>query len=311
MKFKGACLVLGVVFCALMACSPVEQRSADDRRPRIMATTTIVGDLVRRVGGDSIHLTVFTPPYADPHDYVFRPADMVNVAEADLVFVNGGGLEGNLDRLLKGVTHPDRIISLIEGIPLRHFEGEPCHVHTEHCHDGSHDPHVWTDPNNVMIWVQSIATALSRAAPNAAHEFAERATAVKEELRELDAWIREQVDAIPPERRLLVTDHYAFGYFADRYGFEEAGVVIRSFDSVAQPSARNVVQLVNTLQGRGITAIFVGTTVNPRLAAQIARDYGLTLVPIYSGALSDADGPASDYFAYTRYNVSAIVEHLQ
>ncbi len=304
-------MVLAVVVCTFVACSPAGQRAEDSARPRVVATTTLVGDIVGRVGGDSIRLIVLTPPYADPHDYVFRPADMVQAAEADLIFVNGGGLEGHLDRLLKGVAHPDRIVSLLEGIPVRHFEGDAHHVHTEHCHDDSLDPHVWTDPNNVILWAQTIANELSRLAPDEAQAFAERAELLTQQLRELDAWIREQVAAIPPERRLLVTDHHAFGYLADRYGFEEAGVVIKSFDSVAQPSARNVVQLINTLRDRQITAIFVGTTVNPQLAAQIARDYGLTLVPIYSGALSDEAGPAPDYFAYTRFNVSAIVEHLR
>ena len=313
MKSTGSFFVLALAVIALVACRPGDVLSpSEGERPRIVATTSIVGDIVQRVGGDDIRLQVLVPPRADPHDYIFRPADMVVAADADLLFINGGGLEGHLDRLLKGVARPEQIVSLVQGIPMRHFEGAHHHAHGDDCEDSAAlDPHVWTDPNHVMIWAETIARALSQLAPEYAEAFSARANELIEDLRELDTWIAEQVAVIPPERRLLVTDHYAMGYFAARYGFEEAGVVIRSLDSAAQPSARDLVRLIDELKARQIPAIFVGMSVNPQLARQIARDSGVSLVPLYSGALSESDGPAADYFAYMRYNVSALVEYLQ
>jgi len=173
------------------------------------------------------------------------------------------------------------------------------------------DPHVWTDPNHMMIWARAIAEALTALAPHHEDVFAGRADALIDELRALDAWIKAQVAQIPPARRLLVTDHYSMGYFADRYGFEEAGVLIRSLDSAARPSARDLVRLMDDLKTRGISAIFVSRTVNPQLAEQMARDAGVALVPLYSGALSEAHEPAGDYMAYMRYNVEAMVKHLK
>lgn len=313
MKSHIPVLFLFACLFGLAACRPVEPRrlSEEDERPLIVATTTIVGDIVRRVAGDAIRLQVLVPPNADPHDYIFRPADMVAAAEAELVFVNGAGLEGHMDRLIRGVLRPERIVSLAQGIPVRHFEEPDAHAHGDDCVHDDIDPHFWTNPRNVMVWSHTIATALSRLSPEEGPAFDARAKELVEDLDTLDSWIEEQLAGIAPEHRLLVTDHHALGYFADRYGFEVAGVVIKSLDSVAQPSARDLAALIDSIRARQVPVIFVGSTVNPQLATQIARDAGVTLVPIYSGALSDAGGEAPDYFSYMRHTVSAIAKHLK
>ncbi len=310
MRFRHLFLVLALCMAALPACRPVERLVADDASLRVVVTTTIVGDIVRRIAGEEVTVDILVPPDADPHDYIFKPADLALAAHASVIFINGAGLEGNLDRLLRGVAEPERIVDLSKNVPVRHFDGDIHHKHSAACEGLDVDPHFWTDPNLVMIWAQTIFEELSERVPEKRDAFHLRKRALIGDLEALDHWIQEQVSAIPASRRLLVTDHHAMGYFAARYGFEETGVVIESFDSAAQPSARAMARLVDSLRAKEIPAIFVGKSVNPQLAEQIARDTGTAIVRLYSGALSAPEGPAPDYFTYMRYNVLQIVEAL-
>jgi len=306
-------LALGVCL-TLAACRQPESVFRADGGPRVVVTTTIIADLVDHIGGDSIQLVTLFPYDADPHDYIFRPADMVAVAAADLIFVNGGGLEGQLQRVLDQAAHPDRVIDLSKGVPVRHFDGLAGHSHAdggEDCDATSTDPHFWTDPTIVQLWVGTIAAQLGSLLPDQIDVFNQRAALLKTDLDELDDWIREHVLSVAEARRLLVTDHLTLGYFADRYGFTQKGVVIPSFDSMAQPSARHLAQLTQALRQYDVPAIFIGETVNPQLVRQLARDTGTEMVTIYSGSLSPPDGPAGTYLDYMRHNVAVIVSHLK
>jgi ABC-type Zn uptake system ZnuABC Zn-binding protein ZnuA len=146
--------------------------------------------------------------------------------------------------------------------------------------------------------------------PANAETYRANAAAYIAELTALDEWIEEQVAQVPPERRKLVTDHEVFGYFAQRYGFEQVGAVISGVSTLAEPSAQEMAALQERIGELDVPAIFVGTTVNPTLAESVARDTGTQIVELYTGSLSDAGGPAPTYIEYMRYNVSRIVEAL-
>ena len=298
-----------------LGCGRTAERG-DDGPLKVVATTTIVGDIVARVGGDAIAVYSLLPYEADPHDYIFRPADVARAIDADVLFINGAGLEGHLNRLVAQAARDTTIVSLERGIPIRaldpyhgHYHEQGDHTHSEACVHGDGDPHYWEDPHNVMIWARTIAEALTAHRPELAGVFDARAEALIAELAGLDEWIREQVALIPPERRKLVTDHLSLGYFADRYGFKQVGVILRSFDSMAQPSAREVGRLIDTLNELDVPALFVGDA-NPGLASQIAADTDTAMVVLQHGSLTAPDGAAPDYFAYMRYNVEALVRHL-
>jgi ABC-type Zn uptake system ZnuABC Zn-binding protein ZnuA len=214
------------------------------------------------------------------------------------------------------------LIHVAEGIKVLEFaahehEGDE-HAHEdedhkaedEHEHEGV-DPHTWTDPNNVIVWTQNIASALSKADPANAATYQANADAYVEELRELDTWIRTQVESIPVEQRELVTDHASFGYFADEYGFEQVGLVVASLSTNASPSAKELAQLIDAIQEHDVPAIFVGTTVNPTLAEQVAGDTDSLVVFLYTGSLSEPGGEADSYMDFMKYNVMAIVEALR
>lgn len=278
-------------------------------RLRVIATTTIVGDVVARVGGEAIQLTVLLPIGADPHTYEPRPSDLTALAQAHVVFINGLGLEEFLERTIQNVGNAP-IVSVSESIQPRMLEA---HEHEEE-HEGEHeegvDPHVWMDVRNVMVWVENIQRALSALDPGNASLYAANAAAYRAELEKLDAWILEQVAQVPPQNRKLVTNHPAFGYFADRYGFEQLATVY-PVSPGSEPSAQDVAKLEETIRQFGVPAVFAETTVNPKLAEQVARDTGIRLVTLYTGSLGGPGSGAESYIAMMRYNVTAIVDALK
>lgn len=184
------------------------------------------------------------------------------------------------------------------------------HEEGEHNH-GTCDPHVWLDLHNVMYWTMLIRDTLIEADPANAETYTSNAAAYLDELDTLaHDFIVPMVESVPEENRILVTNHDAFGYFAAHYGFEVVGTVIPSGSTLAEPSTADVAALIDTIREANVPAIFAETTVNTSLADQIAEETGATIYTLYSGSLSDADGPASTYVDYIHYNITTIVEAL-
>lgn len=278
-------------------------------RLQVLATTTILGDVVKNVAGEAADVRTLLPVNADPHGFQPTPADVVLISQADLVFVNGLGLEELLLPLLAGALPAHKIVAVSEGIePIVAHAAEDAHEEAaEHDHAEGIDPHTWTDPTHVILWTQVIAAALAAADPAQAERYQANARAYEQTLRDLDAWVQEQVAQVPPAQRLLVSEHAVFAYFARRYGFTQVGTVIPGFSALAEPSAQDLAAVEDAIRQVGVRAIFVGNTVNPRLAERVAADTGIRVIPVYSGSLSAADGPASTYVAYIRYNTHAFV----
>ncbi len=302
--FGLGCLLLGAALL-LAGCAAAPAAPVGEHAPlRVVATTSIVGDVVAQVGGEWIALNVLLPVGSDPHNFEPTPQDIARVAEADVIFINGAGFEVFLAPLLESAGSQDRVVDL--SAPLALLESADVdHVEEEG------DPHVWTDPRNVIRWVQEIAGALSALDEEHALEFQANAERYQAELEALDAWIREQVAQIPPENRQMVTDHAVFGYFAAAYGFQQVGALIPGYSTLAAPSARELAALEDAIQSLGVTTLFVGNTVNPSLAERVAGDTGVELVFLYTGSLSAPDGEAPTYLDYMRYNTGAIVEALK
>lgn len=290
---------------------------------QVVATTNLVTDVAAHIGGDAIQLTGLIPTNADPHSYTPTPQDLRAVADADLILISGYGLEEGLGDTLQSVAGDVPIISLSEGVTVRAFSFDIAHAeqdeelsvseeseHEDHDHAGV-DPHVWFDPTNVMIWAENAASALEILDPANEAVYAENRDAYSAELETLDAWIRDQVDLLPAQDRQLVTDHGAFGYFADRYGFEVVGAVIPAYSTTASPSPQDITTLLEAIQAFDVQAVFVGMTVNPTMAERVAEDSDVVLIPLYTGSLSEETGPATTYIEMMHYDVSAIVNGLQ
>jgi manganese/iron transport system substrate-binding protein len=186
-------------------------------------------------------------------------------------------------------------------------EGEE---HGEHHHEG--DPHFWLDPNQVIAYAENIRDGLSEIDPAGKETYTKNAADYIEQLRELDTWIRGQVEQIPAERRVLVTDHDTLGYFADQYGFSVTGAIIPSFSTGASPSAQELAGLIDQINDTGAPAIFLDVAANPRLAEQIAAETGVAVVAdLHTHSVTAADGPAATYIEMMRHNTLRIVEALE
>jgi manganese/iron transport system substrate-binding protein len=308
--FGAALFSLSLFFAlfVLAACSsPPAQEALQDDKLSVLATTTIVGDVVAQIGGDAIELSTLLPYQSDPHNYEPTPQDIARVAGADVIFANGAGLEEFLEPLIESAGAEAKVIELSEDIDLI---GNTSSQEAEH--GGDHgDPHVWTDPNNVILWTQVISAALIELEPSNTEVYMANAEAYQEQLIELDAWIREQVGQIPPANRNIVTDHLILVYFTDRYGFTQTGAIIPGYSTLSEPSAQELAGLVDKIGALNVPAIFVGNTINPNLANRLAEDTGTQLVTLYTGSLSEPGGEADNYLDYMKYNVNAIVNTLK
>jgi manganese/iron transport system substrate-binding protein len=276
-----------------------------------VATTSIVGDVVKNVGGDMITVEVLMPLGADPHTFEPTPQDVASMFDADVLFANGAGLEVFLEPLLESAGAGAKIVYVSQGIELLSSEGDHEHEGEEGSGHEGVDPHTWTDPINVMVWVDNIKNVLKNLDPNNAEAYESNAEAYEKELEELDAWVRAQVARVPETSRQIVTDHRVFAYFADEYGFTQVGAIVPAYSTLAEPSAKELVELENAVKDFGVKAILVGNTVNPSLAQRVARDTGTKLVFIYTGSLTAPGGEADNYLDYIRYDVEAIVNALK
>jgi ABC-type Zn uptake system ZnuABC Zn-binding protein ZnuA len=287
------------------ALKPVSLRAGE--KLKVVATTSIVADMAANVGGDAIELQTLLPLGADPHSFEPTPRDAATLAGAQVILANGAGLEEFLTPLIQSAGAKAALIDLSEGITLRTLsEAESA----EHEHGGV-DPHTWTTPANAIIFVANIEHALSALDPANADTYKANAAAYTAKLQELDAWVRAQIETIPPENRKLVGDHEAFGYYAERYGLKDVGAVIPGFSTLAEPSAQQMAALQETIREEKVKAIFVDTTANPALAQRVASDMGIKLVRLYSGSLGAKGSGAETYMDYTRFNTTAIVEALR
>jgi ABC-type Zn uptake system ZnuABC Zn-binding protein ZnuA len=307
-------LVLGLM--ALMAgCqsfpTPPLSPSPSATGLRVLAVETFLADIAQNVAGERLHVEAFLPLMADLHSFEPTPSDVARLAESDVLIINGAGLERALMRLVPEAGKP-LVIEASAGLKSRvASESELAGEHEEQEeHEG--DPHFWLDPHHVIRYVENIRDGLSRADPDGAAVYAANAEGYIRQLQELDRWIAAQVAEIPPDRRLLVTDHESFGYFADRYGFRIIGAVVPSFSTGASPSAQYLAQLVEQVKATGVPAIFLESGSNPQLAEQIARETGVQVVTeLYSHSITDAHGPAPTYLEMMRYNTRVIVEALR
>jgi ABC-type Zn uptake system ZnuABC Zn-binding protein ZnuA len=300
--------ILGWLAAAACQAGPVGPIPPSAPGPRVVATTALVADVVGQVAGDRVELFLLLPPGADPHSYQTTPQAAAILADSDLIFINGFGLEEALLLTLESVASSVRTVSISEGIQPRELaEGE--HNSGEGEAAGP-DPHVWLDPHNVLIWVENARSALTDLDPAGAEAYTAQAAAYAAQLGELDAWIRAEVDQIPATDRNLVTDHDNLGYFAARYGFEIVGAVVPAYSTLAQPSAQEIADLERAIAGYGVQAVFVGVAINPALAGQVAKDMGIDLVPLYTDSLSGPEGPAATYLDLMHQLVEAIVEAL-
>jgi len=277
---------------------------------KVVASFSVIGDLAQNVGGDRIELMTLVGPDSDAHVYEPRPVDAVAVAGADLVLVNGLHFEGFLQRLVEASATKAAIVELSKGVePLAmseegHEDGEDHAKTGDHDH-GAIDPHAFQSIGNAEIYVQNIADALCAADTEGCDTYRANAKGYTEELKAADAMIRADVESIPADRRVIITSHDAFGYFANEYGL--TFLAPEGISTESEASAADVAALIEQVRHDKASAIFVENITNQRLVEQIASETGLKIGgTLYSDALSAPNGPASTYIDMMRSNISVI-----
>ncbi len=356
---------------------------------QVVASHSILGDVIANVTGDAADVRTVMPLGADPHSFVPTPSDLTALADADVVFVNGALFEEGLLEAIENAGSDMNIVTVSSCVQIiafgghdhehgedhdahegemgdmsamaalceQHYaemealheaghdhegEGHEEHAHDhvetlgalytldcgeghghegeeeaheegeEHAHDhGACDPHVWTEPHNVMYWTMLIRDALVELDPANAETYTTNAATYLEELDALaHDFVMPMIETVPEEDRVLVTNHEAFGYFAARYDFDVVTTILPGGGTLAEPSAADIAAVIDLIREEGVPAIFAEMTVSDGLVQQIADETGVEVYALYSGSLSDADGPASTYLDYIRYNVTTIVEAL-
>ena len=272
---------------------------------RILATMSFLADIAQHVVGDEPKIDSLVPANVDPHGFQPAPADIIKVAQCNVLISNGAGLETFLDNVLQNAGGQRTVIRASQGLVFRTpTQGEV--VDTQH--EG--DPHFWLDPNNVIVYAENIRDGLSQADPSHAEAYRRNADDYIAQLKELDTWIREQVNQVPTGRRLLVTNHESLGYFADRYGFRVVGTIIPSVSTEASPSAQQLVGLITQIRATQAPAIFLETGTNPQLADQIASETGVRVITgLYTHSVSAETAPT--YLDMMRHNTDLIVQALK
>jgi zinc/manganese transport system substrate-binding protein len=277
----------------------VPGRGQNNRQDRLraVATFSILGDLAGNVAGERAALATLVGPNGDVHVYAPTPGDVKALAAADLVFVNGLGLEGWLDRLIAAAANHAPIVTVSHGVAPRI---DP--------HLGS-DPHAWQSVANAKIYIENIRDGFIAADPRGERIYQINAASYLAELDTLDGEIRAAISAIPPARRKVITSHSAFGYFGDAYGVQF--IAPEGLSTEAEPSAREIAKLIEQIRREKITALFLENVSDPRLLQRIAEETGTRIGgQLYSDALSPPDGPAATYLAMMRSNVRELSSAL-
>ncbi len=303
-------LVQAAVGFAILGLAAPARAAPEGRPVRAVASFSILGDLVRQVGGADVTVTTLVGPDSDVHGFSPTPADARKLAEADIVVVNGLGLEGWLDRLIRasGTRAPVAVASTgVTPMPARdeHARGEGDHGHG----DRAVDPHAWQNVANVRSYVANIRDGLATVDPAHAAVYRAAAAAYVAKLDALERDVRATIAGIPPERRLIITTHDAFGYFAAAYGLRFVAPQGVSTDSEASP--RDVAAIIRQIRRDRVPAVFLETISDPRQMQQIARESGARIGgKVYSDALSGPDGPAPTYLDLMRANLLAFAAAL-
>jgi zinc/manganese transport system substrate-binding protein len=274
----------------------------------VLASFSILGDLVQVVGGERVKVTTLVGPDADAHAFTPKPTDAKALLRSKLLVVSGLHFEPWAEKLAKSAGYKGPVVVASSGIKPHTLS--PAAGHDAHGHAQDIDPHAWQNPENVIFYVRNIAAALAKADPAGMPDYQARAEGYVKELQNLDVWAKAQFAAIPADKRKVITSHDAFGYFAKHY--QVKFLAPQGINTDAEPSARQVAQLIKQIQKEKIKAVFVENMSNPKLLEQLGRDTGVKLGEnLYSDALSSPDQPGATYLQMMRHNVTQLVAGMK
>lgn len=294
-------LVLLALF-SLTGIAHVHAQEKQQEKLNVVTSFSILGDLVRSIGGDQVDVATLVGPGGDAHVYTPTPADAKRVSEAKLVIINGLGFEGWLPRLIKASGGKPSVVTASTGVAPRKLADDG-HGHVDA------DPHAWQSVANVKTYVMNIRDALIAADASGVSAYLTNADAYLAELDTLDREVREAVAKLPAERRKVISTHDAFGYFAQAYGI--AFIAPQGVSTESEASARDIAAIVRQIKAQKIPAVFLENVADPRLMRRIASETGATIGgTLYSDSLTDEKGDAPTYIGMVRHNIKALTSAL-
>ena len=287
-------LLAGATIAGVAACGPVADSHGAGLQ--VLAAETFLADIAQTVAGERAMVASLLAPGVDPHEFQATPKDAIKMAQADLLIINGMGYEAWLEKSLEAGGSELHMVEASTGVSP----------------GPQGDPHLWMNPLHVRRYAENIRDGLSEVDPDGRSVYARNAEEYVAELQDLDTWIKAEVSQVPPEKRILITNHHALGSFAEAYGFEIAGVVIPSSTSGAAPSAQPLATLIRTIESLEVRAIFLDVSESPDLAQQLASESGAQVITgLYVETLSEAGGQAGTYIDMMKHDVETIVEALK
>lgn len=307
----------GMALAFAAAAATTTASLAADKLP-VVASFSILGDVVSEVGGDRVAVKTIVGPDGDAHVYQPTPTDAATVTNAAVVFVNGVEFEGWIERLIKASGYKGPVVTATKGIKLleadEHHDdahGDKEHKtakkkdadHHDHHHHGEHDPHAWQDVKNVIIYTANVKDGLCKVDAAGCETYTQNAAAYTKKLEALDGEVRKLLEGVAKDKRTIITSHDAFGYFSKAYGVTI--LAPQGLSTESEASAADVAKLIDQIRKDGIRAVFVENVSDPRLIEQIARETGAKIGgKLFSDALSAATGPAGTYIKMMRHNAS-------
>ncbi|WPC68897.1 metal ABC transporter substrate-binding protein [Rhodoferax ferrireducens] len=270
----------------------------------VVASFSILGDLVQVVGGERVKVTTLVGPDADAHAFEPKPAHAKTILQSRLFVINGLNFEPWAQKLARSANYKGEILVASQGIKVRKLPLDKDHQHADA------DPHGWQDPSNVVVYVKNIAKSLASLDPAGASNYQKNSETYIKELEALDQFTKDQLAPLSIKQRQVITSHDAFGYFAARY--QIIFLAPQGINADVEPSAKEVAQLIRQIKRDKIKAVFVENMSNPKLLAQITQDTGVTLGPkLYVDALSGPNEPGSTYLKMMHHNVTQLVAGMQ
>lgn len=282
----------------------------DDGKLRITATTGMIADAARQVGGDYVEVTGLMGAGIDPHLYKASQGDVRKLDHADIIFYNGLHLEGKMGEIFEKLESKKPVVAVASNLKEAQLLSDAAATG-----EAAHDPHIWFDVRLWMSAVEVIRDALAEKDPEHAEQYASNADAYLTEMEKLDAYARDQIASIPEERRILVTAHDAFGYFGKAYGLQVTG--LQGMNTMSEYGSKDVSGLRDFLVDNGIKAVFIESSVSSKSIESViegAKKLGHEVViggELFSDAMGDAGTPEGTYLGMVKHNVDAIVEALK
>ncbi len=303
MPFITRILLLFLVLCI----SGSGTTASAEKKIKVIASFSILGDMVKNVGGDRVEVITLVGANGDAHVYEPTPAAARAVGGADLVVVNGLGFEGWMDRLIQTSGYKGPVVVASKGIKTREMTREE---EAAAKHEPKIDPHAWQNLSNGQIYAENIARALSSVDAAGALIYQANADAYQARLADLDQWVKTEFAGIPEPKRRMITSHDALGYFGAAYGITILSPM--GVSTASEPSAGGIAQLIKQIRREKITAVFIENVTDPRLMEQVAKESRVTMGgELYSDALSKPEGPAPTYIEMFKNNVAKIVAAMR